>query len=319
MTILLTTLTSFTLSLVLFPHWIRFLKRSQHHQSVSSYAIESFKAKEKTPTLGGLIVVATSMLAFGVFNLSYLGRTDIQIILLSFLMYAGIGLWDDVKILIERTNDGLSARFKFGLQLLFAGVLAGLFWSQLDPTIAWLAGTFSLNLGWLYIPFMLLMLSGSSNAVNITDGMDGLAGGTSLIALASLVMLAYIQNNVAVVSLGLSVMAALLAFMLFNRKPARIYMGDVGSLALGALMAAMAIVLKRELLFVLIGLVFVYETACVILQIGSVKLFKRRIFKYTPIHYSFILNQWRETAVVKLFWLLGLLGALSALALELFV
>jgi phospho-N-acetylmuramoyl-pentapeptide-transferase len=319
MTVLLTTLTSFILSLVLFPHWIRFLKQSQHHQSVSKYAIESFKTKEKTPTLGGVVVVAVSLIAFGVFNVNWLSRSDVQIVLLSFLMYAAIGLWDDVKILVEHTNDGLSARFKFLLQLLFASVLAGLFWAHLDSRIVVPGGLLTLDLGLLYIPLILFMLSGSSNAVNITDGMDGLAGGTSLIALGTLVILAYVQNNLAMVSLGLSVLAALLAFMVFNRKPAQVYMGDVGSLALGAVMAAMAIVLKRELLFVLIGLVFVYETVCVILQIGSVKLFKRRIFKYTPIHYSFILNQWRETAVVKLFWLMGLLGALSALALEFYL
>ncbi|MDD2592109.1 MAG: phospho-N-acetylmuramoyl-pentapeptide-transferase, partial [Erysipelotrichaceae bacterium] len=145
-----------------------------------------------------------------------------------------------------------------------------------------------------------------SNAVNITDGMDGLAGGTSVLALIPFAIFAFMfdQSYIGVFVVG--VIASLLGYLRYNLNPAKIFMGDAGSLALGGLLAALALVLKQEIALIIVGGVFVFETTCVILQIASVKLRKKRVFKYTPIHYSFVINGMSEKNVVYLFWLMGL-------------
>ncbi|MPN07588.1 Phospho-N-acetylmuramoyl-pentapeptide-transferase [bioreactor metagenome] len=161
------------------------------------------------------------------------------------------------------------------------------------------------NLGWLYIILVFIMFTGSSNAVNITDGMDGLAAGTCFFALIPFILFAW-QNELPYIALFiLGVLGSLLGYLKYNLHPARIFMGDTGSLALGGLLAALAFVLKQEIALIFIGGVFVYETLCVILQIGSVKIRKKKIFKYTPIHYSFVINGMNEVNVVKMFWMMG--------------
>jgi phospho-N-acetylmuramoyl-pentapeptide-transferase len=171
----------------------------------------------------------------------------------------------------------------------------------------------SIDLQLFYIVFVLFIFTGSSNAVNLTDGMDGLAGGTSLIALIPFAIFAYLQEEAFIFAFILALMASLFAYLLFNKHPAKIIMGDTGALALGAVLAALALVLKQEFSFVFIMAVFIYETLCVIIQIGSVKLFKRRVFKYTPIHYSYTLSGWKETNVVYFFWGLGFISMIIGL------
>jgi len=313
MTLYLMVLASFGLSFSLYPKLITYFKHKQHNQSVSEYALDSFKAKEKTPVMGGLLFVFIPVLLTLIFNGVALQDARFFIVFASYLMFALIGLWDDLKILYEKNNKGLSARFKFFLQVVFAVMIYLVFKSYVDTNIYIQPLNLSIDLGVFYVLLMVVMLSGASNAVNITDGMDGLAGGTVSIALLGFLILMDRDLNSNLFFFTLSILVSLIAFLFFNKKPARIFMGDVGSLALGALLASLAIVLKQELTLLFLGIVFIYETLCVILQITWVKVFKKRLFKYTPIHYSFILSGWRESAVVYMFWIIGGIGLILGL------
>ena len=199
------------------------------------------------------------------------------------------------------------------MQLVLAIIFYFIFRQELSASIDLPFTDFNIDLGVLYALFVLFIFTGSSNAVNLTDGMDGLAGGTSLIALVPFAIFAYLQNEVYVFAFICALMASLIAYLWFNKHPAKIIMGDTGALALGAVLAAIALVLKQEFSFVFIMAVFIYETLCVMIQIGSVKLFKKRVFKYTPIHYSYTLSGWKETNVVYFFWFLGLVSMIIGL------
>jgi phospho-N-acetylmuramoyl-pentapeptide-transferase len=307
--LILVFLVSLTVTWLTIPWLIVFLKKLKYGQSISEYSLEEHKAKTGTPTMGGIAFVVIPVILFLVFFFDVMD-TNGWLLIFSYVGYAMIGFWDDVKIIIEKKNDGLPAGFKFMLQI----VLAAIFYyfykdiassSLVIPLLNW-----SLSLGWLYGALVFFMLVGASNAVNLTDGMDGLAAGTSFLALIPFIIFAYTQSATTVAGFALAVLGSLLAYLRYNIYPAKIFMGDTGSLPLGALLATMAILLKQEVLLVLIGGVFVYETLCVIIQIGSVKLRKKRVFKYTPIHYSFVLSGWKEVRVVHFFWMLGFIFAL---------
>lgn len=297
---------SFGFAFILYPFLIRFLNNRNHQQSVSDYALDSFKEKKKTPILGGVLFIILPIVSTLVLP-TLRNDSKIGMIILAYLGYGLLGFADDLKIIIEKNNKGLSARFKFMIQILLALVFYVLFKQVLSTMITIPIFNIRFDLGWGYALLVLVMLAGSSNGVNLTDGMDGLAGGTSLIALAAFAILAYLQNERSVLYLIMAMMGSLSAYLVFNRHPAQIFMGDTGALALGAGLAAIALVLKQELTFILIGGVFVYETLCVMLQISWVKLFKKRLFRYTPIHYSFTLAGWNERHVVYFFWALGFL------------
>jgi len=291
------------------PWLIVFLKKLKYGQSISEYSLEEHKAKTGTPTMGGIAFVVIPVVLFLVFFFDVMDANG-WLLILSYVGYALIGFWDDVKIIIEKKNDGLPAGFKFLLQIILAAVFYYFYKdiassSLLIPLVNW-----NLSLGWLYGALVFFMLVGASNAVNLTDGMDGLAAGTSFLALIPFIFFAISQSAMTIAGFSLAVLGSLLAYLRYNIYPAKIFMGDTGSLPLGALLATMAILLKQEVLLVLIGGVFVYETLCVIIQIGSVKLRKKRVFKYTPIHYSFVLSGWKEVRVVHFFWMLGFIFAL---------
>ncbi len=313
MQVLLVSGLSFVLSLILYPLFIKFLNKKQHQQIVSEFSLDSFKAKAKTPSLGGVLFVLIPVLSLIVIYPNSLLNTRIVLVLLVYVAYGLIGFIDDYKIILERNNKGLSARTKFMMQLVLAMIFYFIFRQELSSSIEIPFTDFSINLGLLYAPFVLFLFTGSSNAVNLTDGMDGLAGGTSLIALIPFAIFAYLQNETFVFAFICALIASLLGYLWFNKHPAKIIMGDTGALALGAVLAAIGLVLKQEFSFVFIMAVFIYETLCVMIQIGSVKLFKKRVFKYTPIHYSYTLSGWKETNVVYFFWFLGLVSMIIGL------
>lgn len=290
----------------LFPFFIAFLNQKNHQQAVSEYSLESFKIKQKTPTLGGVIFVLIPLVIMLILDFKSFSSIKNILVYLTYLGYALIGFVDDLKIILEKNNKGLPASVKFTAQVVLALVFFILYrqYISTEISIPFIKGL-SIDLGWFYALLVLLMFSGASNGVNLTDGMDGLAGGTSFLAMIPFIIFAYLQHETSLVYFGLALLGSLAAYLFFNRHPARIFMGDTGALALGAVLAAYALVLKQEVSLILIGGVFVFETACVMLQIGSVKLRKKRIFKYTPIHYSFTLSGWKETNVVKFFWFLG--------------
>ena len=304
---------SYGISRVLYPIWIAYLKRINVKQSVSEYALKEYQEKSKVPILGGvLFVVIPTMVTF--LFVGYTFSVELILMMLAGVGFGVIGLLDDVKIIKEGKNDGLSGWVKLGLQVIIGMFVVGVLLLMRSTEVMIFVESLTITLPWwLFAGFALFILVGSSNAVNLTDGMDGLAGGTSLLVLVSLSIIAYSQGQLVIASYLVSLVGALLAYLHFNVFPAQIYMGDTGSLALGGFMAAAALLLQVEFSYAILAGVFVWETVCVILQIGSVKLFKRRIFKYTPIHYSFVLNGWKEKQVVHFIWMLGFLFAIIGL------
>ncbi len=228
-----------------------------------------------------------------------------------FLAYGLLGFVDDYKIITEGRNDGLKASHKLLMQMVIGVAFYFIYTNTGGTTIIDLPVlNRGINLGILYLPFVVIMFSAYSNAVNLTDGMDGLATGTSIIAFLALAYFAYVQAEFEILVILLGVVGALLSFLVFNYSPAKIFMGDVGSLALGALFAVVSVYLNLEIVSLLIGGVFVFETLCVVIQQISWRTRRKRVFKYTPIHYSFVLSGWKEESVVHFFWFLGLVGAL---------
>lgn len=299
--------------LILMPHWIDYLKKLSFNQSVSEYSLEEYKEKAKTPIMGGVLFIVIPILVTILFDPKGAFALENTIVLLTFLMYGLIGFIDDFLIVIKHNNDGLSPWQKFGMQIFMAIVFYVIYRNHADLAIhipftdhAWVLGGF-------YGVLILFMFAGSSNAVNLTDGMDGLAAGCMTLSLIPFLVFCLQQSKFTLATFICALEGALLGYLHFNVKPARIFMGDTGSLALGAVLAALAMVTKKELALIVIGGVFVIETLCVIIQISSVKLRHKKVFPYTPIHYAFVIKGMGERQVVHLFWLAAFLFMLAGL------
>jgi phospho-N-acetylmuramoyl-pentapeptide-transferase len=306
---------SFIVTGVAYPSFIKQMDRLNTHQSVSEYSLEQFKSKKKTPTMGGILFVMIPLILALIIQPKSFMDLKMGVVYLTFFGYGLIGFWDDYKIIVEKNNAGLKPSHKFIAQFILAIVVYLIYHSFANSKIMIPFMSNPINLGWLYGLLVFIMFTGASNGVNITDGMDGLAGGTVLIALFGFFALTISMNLIWLSNFILMVIGSLAAYLVYNIHPAKIIMGDTGSLALGALLAVIAMVIKQEFLLIIFGAVFVIETLCVMIQIGSVKLFKRRVFKYTPIHYAFTLSGWKETRVVAMFWVVGLLFAILGLLL----
>ncbi|MCR5230650.1 MAG: phospho-N-acetylmuramoyl-pentapeptide-transferase [Solobacterium sp.] len=289
--------------MILMPHLIDYLKRISFNQSVSEYSLEEYKAKAKTPIMGGVLFIAVPVAVTLAADFRGALTPDILVVLLTFVGYGLIGFIDDYLIAVKKNNDGLSAGQKFGMQLFLAVV----FWiayrsrARLDIDIPFT--NHMLHIGKLYALLILFMFTGASNAVNLTDGMDGLAAGCEVIALIPLLIFAAVQKQYTIVIFIVSLIGALFGYLYFNVKPAKVFMGDTGALALGAVLAAISMILKKELALIAVGGIFVIETLCVIIQQVSVRAFHKRVFIYTPIHYAFIKKGMGERQVVRMFWL----------------
>jgi phospho-N-acetylmuramoyl-pentapeptide-transferase len=340
-------LTALLLSLVLGPWVIQRLKQFQIGQYIREDGPQSHQGKAGTPTMGGILIVLC--IAVPTLLWSDLSNEFVWLVLGITLAFAAIGFWDDYQKLRRRQNLGLTARSKFLLQILVSfvfGVILMLFAADgrysTDLTFPFfkrfhpdfLIGRF-LNSPWTYslayLPFVLfviLVLVGSSNAVNLTDGLDGLAIGCVLISASGLTVLTYVAGHAVWASYlelehlsGVgeltvfcgSMVGSSLGFLWYNAYPAEIFMGDVGSLALGGAIAAVSVVIKQELLLPFIGGIFVVEALSVILQVGSYKLRRRRIFKMAPLHHHFELLGWKESKIIARFWISALVFALFAL------
>lgn len=291
--------------LLLMPKYINFLKKISFNQAVSEYSLEAYQQKAKTPTMGGVLFVVIPVIVTFIFQPMAIFDMDVAIILLAFVGYGAIGFLDDYIIVIKQDNQGLLARDKFFMQVVLAVVFFYIYQSHAVLTLRIPIVNVILPLGGFYSILVFFMFVGTSNAVNLTDGMDGLAAGCTAICFIPFLIFAMQARNVGIVVFICSLLGALVGYLRFNIYPAQIFMGDAGSLALGGALAAVAMVLKQEIALLLIGGVFVWETLCVIIQIGSVKIRGKRVFKYTPIHYSFVLSGMRETQVVKSFWILA--------------
>ncbi|HSP20774.1 MAG TPA: phospho-N-acetylmuramoyl-pentapeptide-transferase [Planococcus sp. (in: firmicutes)] len=309
---------AFLLTIALMPIFIPLLRRMKFGQSIRVEGPESHMKKTGTPTMGGLVyLIAIIVTVLGV--AIFAGRLSQEIIILLLVLfgYGLIGFLDDfIKVVLKR-NLGLTSLQKLVAQIVIA-VISFLLLNGIEfDTALYIPFTdFSIELSTLYVVFIIFWLVGFSNAVNLTDGLDGLVAGTASIAFAAFGVIAIVQEQVGIAMFTFAVAGALLGFLVFNKYPAKVFMGDTGSLALGGALAMVSILLKQELLLLIIGLVFVIETLSVILQVGSFKLRKKRIFKMSPIHHHFELSGWSEWKVVTVFWAVGLAAAVIAVALE---
>jgi phospho-N-acetylmuramoyl-pentapeptide-transferase len=326
-------LTSFLVVILLGRPFIEWVKRKQYGQSVRSDGPQSHLKKQGTPTMGGLLIVLG--LSIGTLLWGDLSNPYIWLVLFITWAYAGIGLIDDWKKVTKRNSKGLSSRWKLRLQVVFALIVSwGIYVVQKDTPLDGVLyfpflKNFTLNFGAWYLAFAVFVIVGTSNAVNLTDGLDGLAIGPSIVCGGVFFLLAYLGGNILYAEylqiphvagsgeLGVfcaSLVASGVAFLWFNTYPAQIFMGDVGSLALGGALGALGVATKNEILLAVAGGVFVLETVSVIAQVISFKLTGRRIFKMAPIHHHFELLGWPEPKVIVRFWIVSFILGILALS-----
>ena len=314
------TLVGFILSILIGIFLIPFLKKEKINQRLSIYLEKEHNSKKNTPTFGGFIfiiptlLVSIVLLIFNKTNISY----NLLTILVTFLLYSLIGFIDDYLIVKKNNNKGLSESLKFFLQLIVSLIFFYLFIKAGNEPLLWIhIFGLKLNIGFMYGIFILFVLISSSNAVNLTDGLDGLAAGLSLIALLTFGIITintgWLEGYIEISLLIFTLVGSLLGFLFFNINPAKIFMGDTGSLALGAILGSIAIITRHELLLILIGIVFVIETLSCIIQRIYYKFTKKRIFLMTPIHHSFEKKGYTEVSIVRIFWLIGIISSILSL------
>lgn len=252
--------------------------------------------------MGGILFIVIPVLVSAIATIRSFNDLSIWIVMLAFVGYGLIGFVDDYLIAVKKNNDGLSPKQKFGLQLVLAVLFFFLYRSHADLSIALPFVSHPVNLGWGYFILVVLMFTGSSNAVNLTDGMDGLAAGVSILALLPYVVICAVQGRSSLAVFVTSLIGGLLGYLYYNKKPAKVFMGDTGALALGGVLAGLAMITKTELLLIVIAAVPVIETLCVIIQQVSVRTGHGRVFPYTPIHYAFRIKGMPEKNIVRMFW-----------------
>lgn len=300
---------AFVLTAILIPILIPLLKRMKFGQTIRKEGPESHLIKTGTPTMGGLSFITVTILlsVIGLFFVDDIYKLLVLIIVT--LGFALIGFIDDYIIVVKKDNAGLSSKQKFLAQIIVA-VIIYIIMANWIPDIEsgiQIPGTdFFIPLGVFFVVWIVFWLVGFSNAVNLTDGLDGLSTGTSIIAFGSFLAISLIIGEMEIALFLFILIGALFGFLLFNKYPAKLFMGDTGSLALGGIIATVSIMLNSSLLLLLIGLVFVIETASVIMQVASYKTTGKRIFKMTPIHHHFELSGWNEWKIVIVFWSVGL-------------
>lgn len=312
------------------PWAIRQLRKFSIGQSIRPDGPASHLSKEGTPTMGGLLILLAAVVA----TLLWADLTNayVWLVLWTSLGFGAVGFLDDLRVVRRRSHKGLSGKLRLLLEFLIAGVTALVlahhpafsttlsvpFFKEVQP-----------DLGPLYIPFALFVIVGAANAVNLTDGLDGLAIGPVTIAAGTYLLFSYLSGNIKtaqylqipyVAGVGeLSVLCgamvgAGMGFLWFNAYPAEVFMGDVGSLSLGAALGAVAVVTKHEILLAIVGGIFVVEAFSVILQVSSFKLRRKRIFRMAPIHHHFEMKGWAEPKIIVRFWILSIFLGLLAIS-----
>lgn len=322
LTAIIAGITTLILTIIGIPAFIRFYQKARISGQQMHEDVKQHQAKAGTPTMGGTVfllasIVASFVIALFSRNLS----SNVTTILFILFLYGLVGFLDDFLKVFRRINEGLNPKQKLFLQLV-GGVVFYLFFERHGGGDMLNVFGFPLELGFLYIFFVLFWLVGFSNAVNLTDGIDGLASISVVISLGAYAVIALEQKRFDLLIVIFSMIGGLLGFFGFNHKPAKIFMGDVGSLALGGMLAALSIALHQEWTLLLIGIVYVFETASVMLQVTYFKMTGgKRIFRMTPVHHHFELGgfsgrgkAWSEWKVDFLFWGIGLVASLIALA-----
>jgi phospho-N-acetylmuramoyl-pentapeptide-transferase len=325
-------LTSLFIALIIGPYLIQRLSEYQIGQSVRADGPKTHLEKSGTPTMGGLLILVS--IAVSTLCWADLGNRFIWVVLLVTLLFGGVGWIDDYRKVVNRDHRGLPARYKYFSQSVI-GLAAAIFLyltatvSAETKLIVPFVKEINLELGWLYIVLTYFVIVGSSNAVNLTDGLDGLAILPTVMIAGALAIFAYATGNVRFAEyLGIpyipgvgevavfcgAMVGAGLGFLWFNTYPAQVFMGDIGALALGAALGIIAVLVRQELVLFIMGGVFVIETVSVILQVGSYKLTGRRIFHMAPLHHHYELKGWPEPRVIVRFWIITVILVLVGLA-----
>ena len=307
----------FVLSLVAAVILIPLLKKLHVGQSVSKLINERHLKKDGTPTIGGLIFIIPTILIMLILYLrgSIEFNSNLIILIFVFLAYGALGFIDDFLKVKYHNNNGLSIGVKFLLQTVIAVVFYIIYRNNGgDSNLVISSLGINVSLGWAFGLFILLVLVGTTNAVNISDGLDGLAGGLSVVAIMAYGVIAWgskwISGYQEIAIFAFVLCGAILGFLVFNTHPAKVFMGDTGSLALGGALATIAILTKHELSLLLIGGVFVVETLSSVIQIIAIRKFHKKVFLKAPLHHHFEELGWEETDIVKLFWVVGLFLAM---------
>lgn len=308
------------LTLILGVPYLDFLKKKMYGQYIREDVSQLHAKKAGTPTMGGLLIVTTAVISaiLSLFMESAIS-TILVISLITIILYCYTGYQDDIKKIHKKQNKGLSARGKLALQIIVA-LLPALYMVYVDKTAINIFNIWNIDLGmFLYPIFAIFVVIGSSNAINLTDGLDGLAGGCSFLAFTTLAILCQINGYTGLAIIAAAIAGSCLGFLYFNKFPAKIFMGDTGSLALGGALGTLAILSKNEFWLLFIGIIFIIETLSVIIQVTSFKTTGKRVFKMSPIHHHFELCGWKEQKIVYTFWGVTLLCCILAVVIRLFV
>ena len=301
---------SFLVTVLMLPKLIKYLHYLKFGQAIREEGPQSHMHKKGTPTMGGISFIVATVLALII--AMFIDSSNIKYYILfiyTTISFSIIGYIDDMLIVVKKKNDGLAPRKKLMLQILFSIIFYVLVkFIYEDINYIYIPGLeYQLNISYLYMIFVVFWQTGFSNAVNLTDGLDGLATSVTIITTSTFALLAYKENNFPIFVFCLVLVGALIGFLLFNKNPAKIFMGDTGSLALGGILAAISIILHKEIAFIFIGLVYILETLSVIIQVAYFKKTGKRIFKMSPLHHHFELSGYGEVKTVYLFVIIALI------------
>ena len=303
---------AYFLTVLMLPRLIKYLHVLKFGQAIREEGPQSHMHKKGTPTMGGISFIIAIVVSLVV--AMFLDSANIQYYILfiyTTISFSIIGYIDDMLIVVKKINDGLAPRKKLMLQILFS-VIFYMLVTFIYKDINYIhipVFDYNLNISYLYIIFLVFWQTGFSNAVNLTDGLDGLATSVTIITTSTLALLAYKGNNFPVLVFCLTIVGSLIGFLLFNRNPAKIFMGDTGSLALGGILAAISVILHKEVAFLFIGLVYILETLSVIIQVAYFKKTGKRIFKMSPLHHHFELSGYGEVKTVYIFVIIAVISS----------
>ena len=305
-------LVAFFLTVLMLPRLIKYLHVLKFGQAIREEGPQSHMHKKGTPTMGGISFIIAIVISLIV--AMFLDSSNIQYYILfiyTTISFSIIGYIDDMLIVVKKKNDGLAPRKKLMLQIIFS-VIFYILVTFIYKDVNYIhipVFDYNLNISYFYIIFLVFWQTGFSNAVNLTDGLDGLATSVTIITTSTFALLAYKENNFPVLVFCLIIVGALVGFFLFNRNPAKIFMGDTGSLALGGILAAISVILHKEVAFLFIGLVYILETLSVIIQVAYFKKTGKRIFKMSPLHHHFELSGYGEVKTVYIFVIIAVISS----------
>ena len=305
-------LVAFFLTVLMLPRLIKYLHVLKFGQAIREEGPQSHMHKKGTPTMGGISFIIAIVISLIV--AMFLDSSNIQYYILfiyTTISFSIIGYIDDMLIVVKKKNDGLAPRKKLMLQIIFS-VIFYILVTFIYKDVNYIhipVFDYNLNFSYFYIIFLVFWQTGFSNAVNLTDGLDGLATSVTIITTSTFALLAYKENNFPVLVFCLTIVGALIGFLLFNRNPAKIFMGDTGSLALGGILAAISVILHKEVAFLFIGLVYILETLSVIIQVAYFKKTGKRIFKMSPLHHHFELSGYGEVKTVYIFVIIAVISS----------